>query len=87
MRVTIIVDDNVVLVEGQPETVDCSALIPLSIHAVQWYSGFGEVEYSTDIQTGNREQNLKFTDISPFQPLIDKWEVAAQTNKDAPSAP
>jgi hypothetical protein len=78
MRVTIVVDDNKVLVEGQPETVDCSALIAPGIHAVQWYSTFGEIEYSTDLPTGDRRPNQKIIDISQFQPLIDAWTVEAQ---------
>lgn len=78
MRLTIVVDDNAVLVEGQPERVDCSSLLPQNIHAVQWYGTFGEIEYATDLQTGDRKPNEKITDISPFQPLIDAWMLEAK---------
>jgi hypothetical protein len=45
MRVTIIVEENRVNVEGQSETVDCSSLMAEDVHAVQWYGTSGEVEY------------------------------------------
>lgn len=47
MRATIVVDDNIVLVSGAAQRVDCSALIADNIHAIQWYDTFGEVEYRT----------------------------------------
>lgn len=87
MRVTIIVDDNVVIVEGQSEKVDCSGLVAKNIHAVQWYSTVGEVEYSSDLTTGDRKANDKITDISPFQSYIDAWTVAAQTPIVKPPLP
>ncbi len=78
MRVSIVVDDNLVLIEGVPCVVDCSALIPEGIHAVQWHSTFGEIEFATGVETGDRKPNERFTDMSPFQPLIDAWMVGAQ---------
>lgn len=82
MRVSIVADDNLVLVEGIPQTIDCSALISQGIHAVQWYGSFGEIEFATDLETGNRKSNERITDVSPFQSLIDGWMVEAQ--KPAP---
>jgi hypothetical protein len=79
MRVTIVVDDNVVLVEDQPEKVDCSALIAQDIHAVQWYGTAGEIEYITDMVTGQRRPNTAVSDFSPFQFLVDAWTVAVNT--------
>ena len=49
MRVTIIVDDNIVYVDGVPRTVDCSQLAKDGIHAVQWYETFGEEEFRNEI--------------------------------------
>lgn len=85
MRVTIVVDDNLVLVQGQPETVDCSGLLSQNVHAVQWYDTWGEVEYATELQTGIRRANARITDFSAFQTYLDTWESAAQ--KPAAKAP
>ena len=82
MRVTIVVDDNMVLVDGQPGSVDCSPLIKDHIHAVQWYDTFGEEEYRTDPATGERAPNTRITDFSPYQPYVDLWksQSSAKTN-------
>jgi hypothetical protein len=85
MRVTIIVDDNVVLVQGIPCMVDCSALVAQGIHAVQWYDTSGEIEYSADPRTGQRQPNRGIGDISPFQPLIEAW--TAEARKPLPQRP
>jgi hypothetical protein len=45
MRVTIIVEENRVNVEGQSETVDCTALYAEDVHVIQWYGTSGEIEY------------------------------------------
>ena len=84
MRVTIIVDDNVVLVQGHPNTVDCSALMTQNIHAVQWYDSWGEVEYAVDLASGNRPPNARISDFSPFQSFLDAW--GNEANRPAVSA-
>lgn len=87
MRITIVVDDNVVMIEGQAETVDCSSLLPQDVHVIQWYGTHGEVEYATDIQTGHRKGNDKITDITPYQYLVDAWTVEAKKVPPPPSPP
>jgi hypothetical protein len=78
MRVTIIADDDTVLVDGEPQKVDCSQLFRDGIHAVQWYDKIGEVEYRAEIDfdtaTLTREPNATITDLSPFQSYVDEWE-------------
>jgi hypothetical protein len=45
MRVTIIPDDTVVMIDGEPvEGVDMASM-PSEIHAVQWYGDHGEIEF------------------------------------------
>lgn len=79
MRATIVVEDNIVLIEGEAMPVDCKALIADGIRAVQWYEVFGEVEYRTELDTKEkaftRKGNEKITDFSPYQKYVDEWEV------------
>jgi hypothetical protein len=77
MRATIVVDDNMVLVDGKAQRVDCSPLIADNVHAVQWHDSVGEVEYRADPETGDRAPNQRITDFSPYQPYVDLWEAAA----------
>jgi hypothetical protein len=77
MRATIVINDNIVLVDGKAQKVDCSPLVEQNIHAVQWYDTFGEEEYRADPETGERQPNGKITDFSPYQPYVDLWQAAA----------
>jgi len=48
MRVTIVVESNQVKVDdGQMRYVNVSALAADSVHAIQWYDTFGEIEFAT----------------------------------------
>ena len=77
MRVTIIVDDNMVLVDGLPQTVNCAALAAEGKHAVQWYGDYGEVEFKTGFDTERgiptRPPNETITDFAPYQTYVDQW--------------
>jgi hypothetical protein len=77
MRVTIVADDNIVLVDGVPRTVDCSPLVAEGMHAVQWYDTFGEEEFRTEVDAQTyamtRKPNQTITDFSPYQPYLDQW--------------
>lgn len=46
-----------------------------SIHAVQWYDTYGDVEYK-DPTTGDMTHNVDIDSISDFQFAIDAWNVA-----------
>lgn len=78
MRVTIVTDDDMVLVNGVPCPVDCSALRN-SVHAVQWYDTYGEEEYYTtfdpETKLYGRAPNATITDFTPYQIYVDAWQV------------
>lgn len=80
MRITAIIEENRVNVEGFSHTVDCSALMP-DIHVIQWYGDHGEIEYHNGIGATTLRMPTKIDDFSPFQFLVDAWEVEAK--KDA----
>jgi hypothetical protein len=79
MRVSIIVPDNIVYVDGVPAPVDCSDL-SVDTHAVQWYDDFGEVEYNNELDeetmTVYREPNLVLTDFEPYRPYVEEWLIS-----------
>jgi hypothetical protein len=77
MRLTIIADDKCVGVDGLFfEPIELPQL-DSAIHAVQWYSEYGEVEYKTRFENGalTKPQNQLITDITPFQFAVDAWHV------------
>lgn len=79
MRVAIIVDDNIVLVDGKARNVDTSSLIENDIHAVQWYGEFGEEEYRTYMDTTlkawSRKPNAIINDFTPYDSYVDAWRI------------
>lgn len=80
MRVSIIVDDASVTVDGfTVRNLDLS-FIPSTVHAVQWYGTKGEVEHKDE--DGRMIANKPITDFSDFQPAVEAW----QTKKDAEEA-
>jgi hypothetical protein len=80
MRVTIVVDDDLVLVDGKPAKVDLSPLVADNIHAVQWYGDKGEVEFRSD-PMGDRGPNDRIKDIEYFQRYIDAWRVQREADE------
>ncbi|EGY24603.1 hypothetical protein DA2_3219 [Desulfovibrio sp. A2] len=77
MRLTIIRDDNVVIVDGRALAVDLAGL-PDNLHAVQWDGQAGHVEFN------DGTPNEKLEDISAWQSVVDAWGAARQA-EDAPS--
>lgn len=78
MRLTIIADDMFVSVDGNGcDGVDLSAL-DASIHAVQWYGNYGEIEYKTQFVDGSlvKPVNAAITSIDAFS-----WAVQALNDK------
>lgn len=74
MRVSIIPADGIVIVEGAAEKVDLSSM-DQSIHAVQWFTDVGEIEYFRDEK---RRGNEAIDDFSPFQQFVDLWMIEAK---------
>jgi hypothetical protein len=91
MLVSIVIDDNVVLVDGAAETVDCSALAAEGKRAVQWRNTAGHVEFASvvdpDTLTVNRAPNEVITDFSPYQPYVDAWQIEHDKPDQGPVLP
>lgn len=77
MRVTIVVPDNRVIIDGEGYRVDCSSLVDRDIHALQWYDDHGELEFVTKRidQVATRKGNVNVHDFAPYQHLLDQWAV------------
>lgn len=77
MRVTIVVNDNIILVDGVARQVACAKLATEGKHALQWYGEWGEIEFATKIDNEKkcltREPNKTITDLAEFQPYIEQW--------------
>lgn len=73
MRVSIIADDNRIVIDGKSHSVDCS-ILPKNIHAIQWEDMEGEIEFRSD-EKGDRAPNVLISDFTPFQPLVDAWKI------------
>lgn len=76
MQLTIIRDDNVVIVDGRALSVDLSGL-PANLHAVQWDGASGHVEYN------DGTLNKQLTDITPYAAVVAAW-MAARDAADVP---
>jgi len=59
-----------------------------SIHAVQWYGEYGEVEFKTKFENGQivKPQNQIITDVTPYQWAVDVWSVAKAADDAAIAA-
>jgi hypothetical protein len=78
MKLTIVADDQCVGVDGEFfAPLNLTQLDP-TIHAVQWYGDYGEVEYKTRLENGvlMKPVNLLITDVTPFQFAFDAWDTA-----------
>lgn len=72
-RVTIIVDDTSVYIDGESiDGIDLS-WIPkyngIDVHAVQWNTDSGHIELK------NSDPNIIITDLEVFKPAIDQWKI------------
>lgn len=77
MRMTIVVDDNLVIIDGEGRHVDCSALAEAGQHALQWYGTWGEVEYRTTMnhekRVFERLPNEIIDSLGPYEVYINQW--------------
>lgn len=77
MKLTIIADDKKVGVDNLfYDPIELPQLDP-TIHAVQWYGEYGEVEYKTRFEDGAlvRPPNMFITDVTPYQFAVDAWNL------------
>jgi hypothetical protein len=81
MRISVVVDDAKVIVDGEARTVDVSDLEP-GIHAIQWDGADGDVEYGKP-----RRENVALADFAPYQFLLDRWVAAAPPPPPLPDPP
>ncbi len=79
MSVTILRNENRVVVDGEARIVDCSTL-PINVHVVQWRGEHGEVEYVTaacdHCGVRSRKPNETISDFSPYAKLLEAWHAA-----------
>lgn len=79
MRLTIVRDDDIVIIDGEGHGVDCSKL-PNNFHALQWDGTRGEVEYvpQTCSHCGVRSKkgNEILSDVTAYQTYVDAWHAA-----------
>ncbi len=80
MRVTIIPADGFVSVDGEGYSELDLTFMDADIHALQWYETEGEIERRDS--RGRITANEDITDLTPYQPALDAWQVA----KDAADA-
>lgn len=78
MRMTLIREDNLVIIDGRAQFVDLSYL-PTGLHAMQWYGDHGEIE-----RQGLMNQTIDSLEV--FQAAIDRWQAAVDA-EDNPPAP
>ncbi len=89
MRLTIIADDKCVGVDGEfVSPIDLSQL-DSTIHAVQWYGTYGEVEYKTRLQNGSlvKSANVVITDVTPYQFAVAAWNAKKAADEAATKMP
>jgi hypothetical protein len=67
MRVSILVADNVIVIDGKTMNVDLQALRGRNISAVQWYGELGEVEFA-----GHKQANQSIRSFKEFQEFVDR---------------
>ncbi len=85
MRVTIIKDDNAVVVDGEHRIVDCSTL-PEDFHALQWNGTSGEIEYRVArcAHCGARSKKGSefIVDLGPYVSYVAAWNEAKKAKTD-----
>lgn len=85
MRAIIISETGRVVIDGESyDAIDLSSLDP-SIHAIQWYDTYGEVEIKD--ARGRMVENREITSFDEFAFVIPLWEAAKlKAEQDAQAA-
>jgi len=84
MKFTIIPDDGFVSKDGAGYT-GLTFTIDGTVHAVQWYEDFGEIEYKTSIVAGKtaKPANEGIIEFDRFTAALDAWQVALNLEIEA----
>lgn len=85
MKLVIIADDASVGIDAlNYGGLDMSQLDP-SIHAIQWYGEYGEIEFKSKFENGQivKPQNQIITNMTPYQWAVDAWNAAKATEEAA----
>ena len=84
MRLTIIADDGCICLNGVCRLNIDMPQLDFSIHAVQWYGEFGEIEYRSFFVNGviERAKNKYITDISEFEWAVTLFNTAEASGED-----
>jgi hypothetical protein len=77
-RITVVKPDSCVVVDGNGQFNIDLTFLASNIRVVQWYSTYGEVEYS------DGTYNLAIDDFSPYMQAYNNWNTAYQANTDRP---
>lgn len=76
MRMTVVVDDNLVIINGEAQYIENLAdLCPPNLHALQWYTTHGEEEY-------RNLTNRVITDLADYVGVIDAFNAAKNANAE-----
>jgi hypothetical protein len=84
MRITVIVEDKTVIIDGESYSdIDMSSISP-SIHAIQWYGDYGFLEIvdnDSDVEYDIID-NVRIESFQDYRHLIKLWEAKkAEQNK------
>lgn len=84
-RVTVVKTDGYACVDGKCYNgIDMSSL-PEDLHAMQWYGSQGEEEYRDPVT--RRHTNFIIHSLSPYQAIIDQWNVKDQEAQELVNNP
>jgi hypothetical protein len=75
MRFILIPSDKVVTIDGESYRDLNLEQVDPTIHAVQWYETWGEIEYIKD-ENEYKPENQKIYSLDSFQFAIDEWNKA-----------
>nr|MCH9834597.1 hypothetical protein [bacterium] len=77
--------DGFVSVDGEGYSGLDLSFMASDVHALQWYETEGEIERK-DIR-GRIISNEAITDLTPYQPALDAWQVAKNAAAVVPTEP
>lgn len=74
MKISVIVPDSKIIINGEPRIVTLPNDMPKGLHAIQWYAGdSGEGYGELELRDGNETKTDSTFDITPY---IKAWENA-----------